>query len=314
VPAVKKRVFLTGASGFIGAHVARQLTQNGHKVAVLLRTEAPGHRLEELSSTLSFIRTHGSDIRSLESELRAWAPDCMLHLGWGGVGNRHRNDCAVQLENVQYSVSLANLCAAVGAKQFIGAGSQAEYGPRNCLITEDLCPSPTTLYGAAKLSAALLTQRICDLAGVRHAWLRVFSTYGPGDDPDWMLPALIRQLLQRKRPQLTACEQTWDYLHVTDAAAAFVAAVESSVEGICNLASGREVQLRSVVEMVRDLVDPDAKLGIGEIPYRPDQVMRMQVCTARLSMQTGFTPSVSLQDGLRHLVESMRQNFVAVSS
>lgn len=313
MPAVTKRVFLTGASGFIGAHVVRQLTAHGHSVAVLQRAEATGQRLEQYTSKLCFLKTEGNNIRSLEQDLIAWAPDCFMHLGWGGVGNLHRNDSDLQLKNVQFSVQLANLCVAVGATHFIGAGSQAEYGPKHGLITEDLCPAPTTLYGAAKLSAAMLTQRICELAGVQHAWLRVFSTYGPGDNPDWLLPTLIRQLLQGTRPQLTACEQTWDYLHVADAAAAFVAVLESCAAGVFNLASGQEVPLRSVVEITRNLVSPQAELGFGEVPYRPDQVMRMQVCTGRLRAATGFTPTIALSDGLRELVETMKQHLVVTS-
>jgi len=297
-----RRAFVTGASGFIGAAVVRRLLSQGWEVAVLQRGGVLGRRLQGLESQLRLILSYGDAVTGFAGQLRQWRPAAVFHLGWAGVGSAYRNAANLQLANVQFACDLAGVCAECDVQHFLGAGSQAEYGSKSVLITESECPTPTTLYGAAKLSTCMLTQRICELAGVRHAWLRIFSTYGPGDNPDWMLPSLIRQLLSGSRPSLTGCEQTWDYLHVDDAAAAFEAVAACSATGIFNLASGIERPLRQVIEMVRELVDPNAALGFGEVPYRPDQVMRMQVSVERLLQATGFTPSVPLSEGLRQLV------------
>jgi nucleoside-diphosphate-sugar epimerase len=301
-----KRAFVTGASGFIGAAVVRRLLSQGWDVAVLQRGGSLGQRLHGLEPRLRAIASGGDNVAGFAAQLREWQPQAVFHLGWAGVGNVHRNDAALQLGNVQFACELATVCADCGVQHFLGAGSQAEYGPKQVLITESECPNPTTLYGAAKLSACVLTQRICELAGVRHAWLRIFSTYGPGDNPDWLLPGLIRQLLAGQRPSLTACEQTWDYLHVDDAAAAFEAVASSSASGIFNLASGVERPLRQIIELVRDLVEPTAELGFGEVPYRPDQVMRMQVSVERLANAARFSPQVDLADGLKQSVAKSR--------
>ena len=301
-----RRAFVTGASGFIGAAVVRQLLTCGWQVAVLQRTAVLGERLRAMAGDLQPIVATGGTLAEFANALREWQPAAVFHLGWAGVSSVHRNDAAMQLENVQFACELAGVCVDCGVQHFIGAGSQAEYGPKQVRITESECAAPTTLYGAAKLSACVLTQRICELAGVRHAWLRIFSTYGPGDNPHWLLPSLIRDLLAGQRPSLTACEQTWDYLHVDDAAAAFTAVAASSACGIFNLASGIELQLRQVIELIRDLVDPTAELGFGEVPYRDDQVMRMQVSVDRLAAAAGFSPRVGLIDGLSQLVAVTR--------
>lgn len=297
-----KRAFVTGASGFIGAAVVRRLLQQGWEVAVLQRNDSLGERLRGLEGQLRLIRSRSENVAGFAEELREWQPETVFHLGWSGVGNVHRNDAAMQFANVQFACELASLCVESGTRQFIGAGSQAEYGPKHHCIVETECPTPTTLYGAAKLSAYVLTERICELAGVRHAWLRIFSTYGPGDNPDWLLPGLIRKLLQGQRPSLTACEQTWDYLHVDDAASAFEAVASVNATGIFNLASGEELPLRQVIETVRDLINPNAPLGFGEVPYRPDQVMRMQVSTERLRALAGWHPVRALAEGLAEVI------------
>jgi nucleoside-diphosphate-sugar epimerase len=300
-----KRAFVTGASGFIGAAVVKRLLNTGWQIAVLQRTSTPGERLRDVANKLHFISGSSGSVKSFEDTFRHWHPDTLFHLGWGGVGSRQYNDTAIQLQNLQFTVELARLCADCRISHFIGAGSQAEYGPKDQLIHESECPIPTTLYGAAKLSSCLLTQTICQLAGLRHSWLRIFSTYGPGDNPNWLLPSLIRQLLQRQRPQLTACEQTWDYLHVDDAAAAFESVAAAEATGIFNVASGVEVPLRDIVLQVRDAVDPGLDLGFGEVPYRPDQVMRMQVSTERLRTLANWKPTIALKDGLYGLIQSL---------
>ncbi len=299
-----KRAFVTGASGFIGAAVVKQLLTCGWQVAVLQRTVALGERLGAVAGDLRPILATSGQVAEFADDFRAWQPDTVFHLGWAGVSSVHRNDAALQLGNVRFAVELAQLCADCRTPRFIGAGSQAEYGPKDLLITESECPTPTTLYGAAKLSACVMTQRIMELAGLQHAWLRIFSTYGPGDNPDWLLPSLIRKLLQGQCPPLTACEQTWDYLHVDDAAGAFERVAATGTTGIFNLASGVEVPLRDVVMQIRDAINPELQLGFGAVPYRPDQVMRMQVSTERLRVMAGWRPATVLSDGLAHMIQS----------
>ena len=300
-----KRAFVTGASGFIGAAVVKRLLNSGWLVAVLQRTSTLGDRLRDVAGNVHLISGASESVKSFEDEFRHWHPDAVFHLGWAGVGSRQYNDATIQLGNLNFTLELARLCADCRIAHFIGAGSQAEYGPTNQLIHESACPAPTTLYGAAKLSSCLLTQTICDLAGLRHSWLRIFSTYGPGDNPNWLLPSLVRQLFQRQRPQLTACEQTWDYLHVEDAATAFDSVAAAGATGIFNVASGIELPLRNIVLQVRDAVDPSLELGFGELPYRPDQVMRMQVSIERLSTLANWRPKIAFRDGLNGLIQSL---------
>lgn len=293
-----KRVFVTGASGFIGAALVKRLVAQDISVAVLQSGQKPGRRLAAIAEKLRFFERANSTTESLRHSLREWAPDTVFHLGWSGVSNVDRNDAALQSANVAFTVELAQLCVECGVEQFVGAGSQAEYGKKDSQIAETECPAPTTLYGAAKLASCFLSERICELQGVRHAWLRIFSTYGPDDNPDWMLPTLIRKLSAGERPPLTLGEQQWDYLYVGDAAAAFAAAAAGRIRGIYNLGSGEAVSLRALIEAVRDKIDPTLELGFGELPYRPDQVMHLQANIEKLKATSGWSPEVSLSDGI----------------
>ncbi|MBL7372666.1 NAD-dependent epimerase/dehydratase family protein, partial [Escherichia coli] len=109
---------------------------------------------------------------------------------------------------------------------FVGMGSQAEYGPVSARLDETVPTRPTTVYGAAKLSTALMLERLAEADGLSFAWLRLFSSYGPKDDLSWLIPYMARRLLAGERPALTPGEQIWDYIYVEDAAAAVAAALD----------------------------------------------------------------------------------------
>jgi nucleoside-diphosphate-sugar epimerase len=125
-----------------------------------------------------------------------------------------------------------------------------------------------------------------------------------------MIPSLIRQLLKGEEPSLTAGEQLWDYLHVEDAARAFIAVAEFQAEGVFNLGSGEAHSLRDTIEQICELINPNAKLGFGKMPYRPDQVMRLQADIRLLNDTTTWKPSITIEDGLRDTVEWFSRRYV----
>ena len=167
---------------------------------------------------------------------------------------------------------------------------------------------PTTVYGVTKLATGHAAQAYCASAGIRCAWLRLFSAYGPGDWPHWIIPHVALTLLQGDRPSLTAGDQIWDFLYIEDAAEAIYAVMAQNAKGVFNLASGEGRPLRQIVEEVRNLFDPTLPLDFGEIPYRPDQMMRLEADISRLRSRVGWQPRTSLPDGLRATVDWYREN------
>jgi nucleoside-diphosphate-sugar epimerase len=224
----------------------------------------------------------------------------VVHLAWRGVGNSERNS-KDQARNVVDTVELIDLAADAGATVFVGAGSQAEYGPYDRAIVESDPPRPTTLYGIAKLASGLMAERRCAERKLRFAWLRIFSIYGPKDNEAWLIPSLIRTLRADGHMALTACEQRWGFLHARDAAAAVRCVITSpAAQGIFNLGSPEAPQLRETVTRLRDHIGA-GELGFGEVPYRPDQVMVLAADVTRLA-GLGWRPIIALDQGLRETV------------
>jgi UDP-glucose 4-epimerase len=300
------RILLTGASGFVGARVARLLVEQGRDVALLLRASSDTRRIDDLLARCTVIRGDMDELEAVRAPTEAFRPAATIHIAWGGVQGADR-DSQVHLRNVSSSIALYEMTQALGAGRFVGLGSQAEYGPLPGRISESAVARPTHCYGAAKLATALVLERSAAASGRGFAWLRLFSSYGPGDDPTWLLPYLTRTLMAGEKPKVTRAEQVWDYIHVDDVARGIVAAVDARPNGIFNLGSGRALRLRHIIEILRDLIDPALPIGFGEIDYRADQVMHLEADTSALQAATGWVPKVSIEDGLAELVAHARR-------
>ena len=296
------RLFITGASGFVGAATVAVALDAGHEVAAVVRPGNPAKRLKPLEGRYRRLSIDLRDAASVANAISEFRPDAVLHLAWWGVINSARFARQQISDNIETACALAEAAAASGASAFVGLGSQGEYGGA-VEMSEESLPRPTSLYGAAKVATLFLTRQLAEQAGLRHAWLRLFSTYGPGDNDSWLIPMLITEMLAGRRPRTTLGTQKWDWLHVEDVGRAIVAVASTpTAKGVFNLGSGRAVAVRTAIERIRDLAAPDMELVFGEIPFRPDQVIYMQADISRLTAATGWTPSISFEEGLAQTV------------
>lgn len=271
-------------------------------MAALVRPESNRWRISDCLDNTMLLDGRVEEIDSWRDALADFQPQCVIHAAWDGVGNTER-DNPRQAKNIVAITQLAVLSAELGTSAFVGLGSQAEYGAANRLIDETVPTRPTTLYGMAKLAAGQMCEATCAQHGVRFAWIRIFSTYGPGDNEGWLFPYILSALRKGACPSLTTCEQRWDYLYGDDAASAIAGvALTAGAEGVFNLGSGQALPLKEMVEMLRDLAAPGAELGFGEVPFRKDQVMHLQADIARLTKATGWVPRWSLREGLAETV------------
>lgn len=305
------KVFLTGATGFLGAEIARELCARGHDCVALARSRQGADRLLQIAPSATVVLGDFFDVAGCQELLARCRPDALLHCGWQGVVGADRNDPR-QFDNVAASVRLAEAALLHGARLLVGVGSQAEYGPRAEAIDEADPPAPETFYGAAKLSTCNAFSTLGRLHGARVVWGRVFSLYGPGQTDEWLIGGLIRAFLSGEAPALTPCAQKWEFTHVRDAAQAFCALLETpAAYGVFNVASGESRSLRDTVLFLRDLIAPQIEPRFGCVPYRTDQVMHLMGKVERIRSVTGWSPVVGLEEGFAETVAAFSSGRVA---
>jgi nucleoside-diphosphate-sugar epimerase len=124
------------------------------------------------------------------------------------------------------------------------------------------------------------------------------------DDGQRMIPYVIQQLLEGKRPKVTTGEQLWDFLYIGDAVKAITQlAATTDAAGVFNLGSGRPRALKEIISLIRDSIDRHLDIGFGEIPYSPNQVMHLEADISKLQSATGWKLETPLEDGLRRTIE-----------
>ena len=309
------KILVTGAGGFVGAAVAGEASREGHEVICTVRPGSSARRLASVAPRVHIVRLDLDNSPEVAAMMRDHRPDVIVHVAWSGVSNKARSDRLQISDNIETSCQLLEAGAEHGVSKFVGMGSQGEYGPLDRKIAENDLPLPTTLYGASKLAVHYLTRQLAVQSGLSYAWLRIFSTYGPGDNPHWLIPSLINQMLDGRRPQTTLGEQLWDWLFIDDIAAAVVAVATTPVaDGVFNLGSGQPLPVRRITEKIRDLVSPSMELVFGEIAYRSDQVWHMEANIERIQKLTPWTPRVAIDAGLAATVAWHRAEREAAAS
>ena len=294
---------VTGASGQLGAALVNLLVRSGWEVAVTLRPTSSTSRLASVLDQITPIYTDLESFAEARERILTFHPQTIFHLAWYGATSKLRNTPEQLTTNVGSFLTLLQIARDAGVRRIVGIGSQAEYGPHNGVISEQTPTHPNSAYGMAKLAACHLGAEFCRLAGIGFTWLRLFSAYGPDDDPTHMLPILVRGLLAGTCPPLTAGTQPWEYLYVDDAAEAMLeAAASPAAIGTFNLSSGEPVTIRSVVEQIRDLVNPELPLALGQVTMSPEASWGIRADVSRLRTATGWVPRTPLNVGLARTV------------
>ena len=254
-------------------------------------------------SSIPELKLASCDAGSWATEVNSFKADALLLLDWSGVANSERNSTS-QYENLD---RLSRILSELEAPEVvIGIGSQAELGPCSGPISDSRLDNPTTLYGRAKVQARTALFEYGQQSGKDVRWGRIFSTYGPLDNPDWFIPSMIDSLMNNNPFAMTKGEQNWSYLHAFDAARGFVTMLERGHnQGIQNIGHPKTELLSELANMVENKLGKTGLIRLGEVPYREDQVMELSPKCETLVAQ-GWNPRIGLSEGLESVIDYMK--------
>jgi nucleoside-diphosphate-sugar epimerase len=303
-------VLVTGASGFIGAHLVTRLLSEGSRVTVLARSSSV--LSQEWRERVNVLTCDNFSERSLR-RLLLQPVDTVFHLAAYGVRPNHRDLDEMIAINVALPAALVRLCAEWRARMVM-AGTFSEYRSPSVqsLLTEDSPLEQVKLYGSSKAAGGLLASAIAMSGSVGFRLMRLFKVYGAGEAPHRLLPALVSGLAKRERVGISAGTQVLDFVYIDDVVEAMLRGDahcrETGGVRIWNVATGRAHSVREFAERVALAMEADAPLlGFGEIAMRKDDEPWLVGSPDLLRAELGWQPSIELDEGVRAAVAALRR-------
>jgi nucleoside-diphosphate-sugar epimerase len=248
------KVLVTGAGGFIGAHVVRRLMAGGHETFALVRPGSSTRRIEDVRDRIEVVEADLGQGDAAGRVLREVRPAAVIHLAWYAEPGRYLHAVAENVASLEASARLLVAAAEQGCERVVLGGT--------CL--EHAATSERTIYAAAKDAVHRLSNGFAD-TGLRIACGHVFYLFGPWEDPRRVVPSVIRALLAGQSIATTDGLQLRDYLPVSEVAAALCLLAESPVTGRVDICSGSPVTLADLLRMIAEQVGRPELLRLGEL-------------------------------------------------
>lgn len=298
------RVLITGAGGFVGANLVRRCLADGHEVCAVVRPDGDRWRLAAVASDACVVPV---DLRDGEATRRAvleWRPARVFHTAAYGAYSWHRDAERMDRTNVAALMTLLDACAQGGVEAFVNAGSSSEYGPKDHAPDEDEPAEPQSDYGRTKLAATEYCRSFARRRGLPVSTLRLYSVFGPLEDPRRLMPRLITYGLAGALPPLADPHAAHDFIYVDDVCDAFVrAAVHARDSGeIYNVGTGVQTTLAEVVELARTVLPISGPPEWNAVARAGDTPVWI-ANPARAHADLGWRAETSLVQGVRLFTE-----------
>jgi len=272
------RILITGAASFLGRHLVEYFLSKEEEVLALVRENARGRDellKYEANNKFKLIVLDMKDIERLDTEF-----DVCIHLAWGGIGKEGRMDENIQRENIDSAMKLMRVCKERGAKRFLFAGSQAEYGQTLADIevkygkgfdinnipkqSEDSPTNPKSKYGKAKLELKSKLKNLGYSLGIEYVHMRIFSVFGSGDHETSLISTCIRNFKENKDVHIGECIQSWNYIYIKDLCEAVYLLSKKDLQGefVFNVAGATNKILMDYVKDIKRLLDSSGDIVV----------------------------------------------------
>lgn len=295
------RYLLTGATGFVGGYLARRLLEDGHEVHLLVRENSNLWRLEGLLKDLTLHQADLMDAERLTDVLKGVQASNIWHLAtYGGFAFQHDAQRIAQT-NFMGTVNLLHAACEVGFECFLNTGSSSEYGVKTEPMRESDLPMPLSSYGASKAGATLYAQGLAMSRGLPIYNLRLFSPYGPQEDPSRLVATVVKACLDGVAPQLASPHSVRDFIYVEDVYRFYGAVAQADLPPgeVLNVGSGIQYTVGELVETALRLSGNGLTPIWGSQDPRPNEPKRWVADLSKVESLLGWRPSYSLEAGLK---------------
>jgi nucleoside-diphosphate-sugar epimerase len=303
------KALITGATGFVGSCLSRRLLSEGYEVHIFTRPASNRWRIADLAPSLNDHHVDLRDAEKVEKQVGAIRPEVIFHLATYGGFAFQRETNVIFASNLTGTINLLKACAKVGFERFVNTGSSSEYGFKSSPMKESDLPEPRGDYGVAKVAASLFCRAEAERLRLPVITLRLFSPFGPWDDPKRLIPYVMAEFLRDVQPRLANPEAVRDYVFIDDVVEVYLKTVGASLPfgEIYNIGSGVQHSIADVVRQIQACMTgcPTPIWGARQVerPEPGNWVGDISKTTSDL----GWIPQMPLRTGLTKTADWMKE-------
>ena len=300
-----KKVVVTGANGFVGSALVKELIKNNIEVVALDMPNCSDNLPND--DKVNFIPLKLDEIDGLLDLISERTFDCFYHFAWAGSAGPARADTKLQLQNAQWTIDCLRIAKELGCQRFVAAGSIMEHETMAAAYTQGNKPGLGYIYGSGKLVAHTMAMSVAADLGIDLLWAEITNAYGVGELSPRMVNTTIRKVINGEAPQFTAGTQNYDFVYVDDVARAFYLIGKNGKpfnEYLIGSSTARP--LKGFLLEMKNSIAPKLDFIFGDIPFTGINLPLEKFDCSKTEKDTGFRAEISFAEGTKRTMEWLK--------
>lgn len=289
------RAIVTGATGFVGKWLVKELLERGYDVSVLVRNK--NYIPESWSNRVHIIENSLDNIEESEKEFLL-GTEFFFHFAWEGTSGVRRGFVDIQLKNIQCACKALEFADEIGCKRFINAGSIMEYEMVGHIQENDKFIGSGNIYSMAKLTADVMVKTLAAQRKIEYINVVISNIYGAGEKSERFLNCTLKKMMQNQTIQLTHGRQLYDFIYVSDAVKEIALIAEREQEGQNYYIGNKNLRpLRDFVIEMKEVLKSKSNLEFGKIPFDSRELDYKNV-DMQWFERLEYEPEVNFKEGI----------------
>lgn len=301
-----KKVIVTGANGFVGSALVKELVKNDVEILAMDMPGCNGNL--PVCDKVKFLPLALDNISSLKDLINDRDFNCFYHFAWAGSAGAARADTKLQLQNAQWTIDCLRAAKEVGCLKFVAAGSIMEHETMAAAFASGNKPGLGYIYGSGKLVAHTMAMSVAADIGIDLVWAEITNAYGVGELSPRMVNTTIRKVIKGEEPQFTAGTQNYDFVYIDDVAKAFYLIGKNGKPfNEYLIGSSNAKPLKEYLLEMKAAIAPDLNFVFGDIQFTGINLPLEKYDCSKTEKDTGFKAQISFGEGCRRTMEWLKQ-------